>query len=80
MGDHAGNSPGKILDDLAALAARDLPDGYQISLVVERHSGFIDLSYDGGTIDYPSDHETIGESFADALAWAMDHPWGGPGS
>ena len=62
------------LSDLVQEAARDLPDGYRIKIDVEHEAGGVSLigpCY-GEIIDYPSNHETLEESFRDALTYAKE--------
>jgi hypothetical protein len=55
-------------------AARDLPEGYNIDISVEHHGGGVTLTLpNGNEDDYPSNHETLSESIADALEYAQEH-------
>jgi hypothetical protein len=60
-------------DRVINVLARDLPQGYDVSISVERHGGAVLLEGpDGENIDYPSNHETVMESVEDALAHARE--------
>ena len=51
--------------------ARDLPDGYQIIICVEKSSGWVDLAGpDGEDIEFPSNRETMLEQIDDAYNFA----------
>lgn len=56
-------------------AARDLPEGYSVDIHIEYHGGSVDVILPNGTTegDYPSNHETLSESIADALQYAQEH-------
>lgn len=61
------------LGDVINVLARDLPEGYNVSIEVERHGGAVLLEGpDGTNIDYPSNHETVQESVEDALSHARE--------
>ena len=62
----------KPMGELIQDAARDLPEGWQIVVSIEKDSGTVTL-FKGfmDECDYPSDHETIERSFRDALEYAL---------
>jgi len=62
------------LGDLVQEAARDLPEGFYIKIHIEHHGGGVSLirSPFGEIIDFPSNHETIEESFRDAITHAKE--------
>jgi hypothetical protein len=53
--------------------ARDLPDGYHITIGVEKHSGWVSLfGPDKKEIEFPSNMETLAEQIEDAYQCAVD--------
>lgn len=56
-------------------AARDLPEGYRVVIDIEREGGTVDVVLPDGTEEkeYPSNHERLSESIADALQYAQEH-------
>jgi hypothetical protein len=67
-----------ILEKMNQLA-RDLPEGYEVRICVERHSGWVDLyGPDGGRIEFPSNMETMVEQIDDAFQHAIDLASGAP--
>lgn len=54
-------------------AATVLPEGFEITVHVEHHAGWICLENpDGDEIDYPSNQERIEETFDDAIEHAIE--------
>lgn len=56
-------------------AARDLPEGYSVDISIEHHGGGVTVVLPNGDTEneYPSNHETLSESIADALQYAQEH-------
>ena len=51
---------------------RDLPDGWQISIELERNAGSITLTDPGGDeVDFPSNHDVFEQTLRDALEYAI---------
>ena len=54
-------------------AADELPDGYEISLCIERDAGWVDLIDPSGEhIEFPTNRESIADQILDALRYAID--------
>lgn len=62
----------RTLGDMADQAAGELPPGWGIQLVIERHAGWVDLYYDGDKVEFPTNHEGIENEFDDALKYAIE--------
>jgi hypothetical protein len=70
---HGTGVEAPTLGDLADMAAGSLPDGWEIQVRVEHEATWVDLiSPERNEVDYPSNHETIEGSFADALEFAIE--------
>ena len=53
--------------------ARDLPEGYRISIGVEKDAGWVNLyGPDMQEIEFPSNMETLAEQIEDAYQHAVD--------
>jgi len=60
--------------DVFNRAARDLPEGWQVTIFLERDSGSIELTdRDGAITDITGDHA---ETFSDRIDWAVQHAVG----
>jgi hypothetical protein len=61
------------LSDLVQAAARDLPEGWEVILSVEQGCGDVTL-FDprGNAVEFVSNHESIEETFADAVEHAVE--------
>lgn len=58
------------------LAARDLPDGFQIHIHVERGAGWVSLDFPGAPFDYSPDGGgmTLSEQILDCIEKAKTTP------
>lgn len=60
--------------DLINLVARDLPEGYTLTIEIERNSGVVALDDPfGDELDFPSNRETVESEILDALQYAIEH-------
>lgn len=63
-----------IIDDAIQSACRDLPENYEIVIRLALGSSDVTLiDPDGNSIEYPSNHESLGEKISDALEHANRH-------
>lgn len=54
-------------------AAKNLPEGFRIELVIEKNSGSVSLlDPDGNDHDFPSNRETISDEITDAVDHAVE--------
>ena len=61
------------LSDLVQEAAGSLPDGWEVSLRVERDAGWVELiDPDGNEVPFPTNNESIEETYLDAVRHARD--------
>jgi hypothetical protein len=66
----------RALYNAVQVAARDLPDGFQIHISVERGAGWVALEYPGVPFDYKPDSAgmTLSEQILDCVAKAKATP------
>lgn len=64
----------KAFSEVADRIARDLPEGYEIIIRIERDSGFVVLEDPfGGELSFPTNHGHLHDDALDALEFAIEH-------
>lgn len=59
--------------DIFEKAAKELPEGYILSIVVGKDEGFVEIQYPNGkTIDWHLDDATLLEEFEKAVDWCVE--------
>lgn len=73
MGDIEMSHYDETVGEVMELAAKTLPELWEIIVVIEKGSFSVQLWNGFEQIKYPSNRETILESFKNALKYAVDH-------
>lgn len=67
-------SDAKTFFEVADQVARDLPEGYEIIIRIERDSGVVVLEDPfGDELSFPTNHERLQDEVLDALEFAIEH-------
>lgn len=67
-------SDAKNFLEVADRIARDLPEGYEIIIRIERDSGVVVLEDPlGDELSFPTNHECLQDEVLDALEFAIEH-------
>lgn len=53
-------------------AGGELPELWEISIVIENGAAFVFLSYDMDHVEFPSNQDSLAEAINDAVAFALD--------